>query len=65
MVSKNDDFIRNGAVDDADDIPLRRGDIFLLIIEVQYHVVWRRANIVFDALVAKPVVAIPKLVEFS
>ena len=52
MVAKDNNF-RNSSVDNADNIPFRRGDVFLFVDKVQDNVVGRGAYIVLDTFVAK------------
>jgi len=58
-----DDFVRNGAIDHANNIPYGRCYIVLLVIEVHDHIIWCWANVILDSFVAKPSVAGPILVE--
>ena len=62
MVAEHDDFVGNGAVDDANHVPQRRCYVVLLIDEVQRKPLWRRTDVVFDALVVEAA-AVPGLGE--
>jgi hypothetical protein len=62
MVSKHDDFVGDGAIDDADDVPQGSGDVLLLVDEVELEGVRRRPDVVMDALVSKSA-ALPVFVE--
>jgi hypothetical protein len=51
VVTHDDDLVRDGAVDNADDVPDRGGDIFLLVVKVDDNIIWCRANVVVNSLV--------------
>jgi hypothetical protein len=65
MVADNDDLVRDGAVDNANDVPDRGGDIFLLVVQVDDNIIWCRANVVVNTLVLETQVLVPVLVEIS
>lgn len=43
MVAEDDDFVRESSVDDANDVPDRRGGVVLLVDEVENEG-WRRGT---------------------
>jgi hypothetical protein len=49
VVADYDDFVWDGAVDDADYVPEWSDDVFLLVVEIEGQV--GRANVVADAFV--------------
>lgn len=65
MIANDHDFIRNGSVNDTNNIPVRSDDIVLLVVEVDNHVFGTRTNVVFDALVPQTQISCPVLVEVS
>lgn len=65
MVADDDDLVRDGAVDNTNDVPDRGGDIFLLVVQVDDNIIWCRANVVVNTLVLETQVLVPVLVEIS
>jgi len=57
------DLVGDGAIDDANDIPQRRGHVLLLIVQVHNNMVGGGPDVVVDALVAQARVTGPVLVE--
>jgi hypothetical protein len=53
MITHNDDFIRKRSTDGTNDIPYRRCNIFLFIIQVENDILGGRANIIFNTLVTE------------
>lgn len=62
MITEHDNFVGNRAIDDADDVPQRSCDVFLLVDQVELEVIRRRSDIVVYAFVAKSS-ALPIFVE--
>jgi hypothetical protein len=62
VVANYNNVVRVGAIDDTDNIPLRGGDIVLLVIEVEDNVFRRGSDVVVDALVLETKVTVPPLV---
>lgn len=62
VITQDDDFVGDGAVDDANHVPEGRGHVFLLVDEVECEVRWRGPNVVFDTLVVETA-AVPGLAE--
>lgn len=65
MITDDNDLIGNCSIDDANNVPLRRCDVFLLVVEIENQVLGRGSDVVIDALVSKPEVPLPKLVEVA
>ena len=64
MIANNNYFIRNGPVDDADDIPDGRCHVFLLVDQIESDIFRRGSNIIVDSFVSKSS-SCPVLVEGS
>lgn len=62
MVSKYNDFVSNGAIDDSYYIPEWVGHILLLVHQVERDALWGWADVVVDAFVSKTS-ALPELIE--
>jgi hypothetical protein len=65
MVSNDDNLVRDSTVDNSNDVPLWRGNIFLVIEKVENNIVGRRTNEIFDSFIAQAVVDTPVLVQIS
>lgn len=63
MVSHYHDLIGDSAVDDPNDIPVGRDDVVLLVVQVEYDVLGRWANVVVDALIPETQISGPVLIE--
>jgi hypothetical protein len=62
VIAHDNDFVGDGAVDDADDVPEGCCDVLLLIDEIEREVCWGGPNVVFNALVVETT-AVPSLAE--
>jgi hypothetical protein len=51
VIAQHDNFVRDGAVDDPDDVPHGSGDILLFVDEVDGETVRRGPDVVLDAFV--------------
>ena len=63
VIADDNHFIWKSAIDHTDDIPERRGHIFLLVDKIEDEIIRRGANIIVDTLVFQSLVLLPMFVD--